>query len=154
MFYKGFDFLKFLAFLIFLCLNNLLILNEGIQSMLNYSFLHISSIGRKTEEKIWESGIRTTEEFVKSQTNSIPPSTREKIINHINMSGSNAEDPYHYYNHLPSSEQWRIFKRFQKYTAYIDIETTKLDTYRDKITTIALYPGFPKRCNDETGISC
>ncbi len=109
--------------------------------MLNCSFLHIPSIGRKTEEKIWESGIITTEEFIKSQTNSIPPRTREKIINHINMSGSNAEDPYHYYDHLPSSEQWRIFKRFQKYTAYIDIETTGLDTYRDKITTIALYDG-------------
>ena len=109
--------------------------------MLNCSFLHIPSIGRKTEEKIWESGIRTTEEFIKSQTNSIPPRTREKIINHINTSRSNMEDPHQYYDNLPSSEQWRIFKRFQKNTAYIDIETTGLDTYRDKITTIALYDG-------------
>ena len=109
--------------------------------MLNCSFLHIPSIGRKTEEKIWESGIRTNDEFIKSHPNTIPPRTREKIINHINTSRSNMEDPHQYYDNLPSSEQWRIFKRFQKNTAYIDIETTGLDTYRDKITTIALYDG-------------
>lgn len=109
--------------------------------MLNCSFLHIPSIGQKTERKIWENEIRTNEEFIKSPTNSIPPRTREKIINHINTSRSNMEDPHQYYDNLPSSEQWRIFKRFQKNTAYIDIETTGLDTYRDKITTIALYDG-------------
>ncbi|MBC2703521.1 ribonuclease H-like domain-containing protein [Desulfobacula sp.] len=108
---------------------------------MNCSFLHIPSIGQKTERKIWENEIRTNEEFIKSPTNSIPPRTREKIINHINTSRSNMEDPHQYYDNLPSSEQWRIFKRFQKNTAYIDIETTGLDTYRDKITTIALYDG-------------
>jgi len=109
--------------------------------MLNYSFLHIPSIGQKTESKIWKNGIRTTEEFIESQIKSIPTKTRDKIISHINTSTSKAEDPHHYYDNLPSSEQWRIFERFQKNTAYIDIETTGLSTYRDEITTIALYDG-------------
>jgi len=108
--------------------------------MLNSSFLHIPSIGQKTERKIWESGIRTTDEFIKSPADSIPPKTRSKILKYI-QADSNIEDPHHYYDNLPSGEQWRIFKRFQKNTAYIDIETTGLDSYRDEITTIALYDG-------------
>lgn len=109
--------------------------------MLNSSFLHIPSIGQKTERNIWSDGIGTAEEFIKSPPKSMPPKAREKIINHINTSRSKTEDPHHYYDNLPSSEQWRIFKRFQENTAYVDIETTGLDTYRDKITTIALYDG-------------
>ena len=109
--------------------------------MLSNSFIHIPSIGQKTEKKIWGNGIRTNEEFINSSTKIIPPRTREKIINHINISVSNTEDPHHYYDTLPSKEQWRIFKRFQNTTAYIDIETTGLDSYRDEITTIALYDG-------------
>jgi len=116
-------------------------LKQGMQLMLNSSFLHIPSIGQKTEKKIWESGIKTNEEFVNLLPDSIPPRTRKKITNHIITSTSNSEDPHHFYDNLPSSEQWRIFKRFQNSTAYIDIETTGLDSYRDEITTIALYDG-------------
>lgn len=109
--------------------------------MIKNSFLHIPKIGAKTEEKIWYSGITTTEEFVKSPVKSIPIKTRERIVNHLNGSNINAEDPHYFYDNLPSNEQWRIFKRFQHTTAYIDIETTGLSSYRDEITTIALYDG-------------
>ena len=54
--------------------------------MLNSSFLHIPSIGQKTEKKIWGDGIETADEFIKSPSKSIPPKTREKILNHINTS--------------------------------------------------------------------
>ncbi len=107
--------------------------------MLNNSFIHIPSIGQITEEKIWKNGIRTTDEFLYSEADFLPPKTREKIKNYI--SRFHPEDPHHYYDNLPSKKQWRIFKRFQNTTAYIDIETTGLDNYRDKITTIALYDG-------------
>jgi len=107
--------------------------------MLSNSFIHIPSIGQKTERKIWNNGIKSTEEFINSQADFVPPKTREKIKNYIK--NSHAEDPHHYYDTLPSKEQWRIFKRFQNTTAYIDIETTGLDSYWDKITTIALYDG-------------
>lgn len=54
--------------------------------MLNSSFLHIPLIGQKTERKIWGNGIVTAEEFIKSPPKSIPPKTREKILNHIDTS--------------------------------------------------------------------
>lgn len=106
--------------------------------MLSSSFLHIPKIGSKTEQRIWENGIGTIEEFIKSPVNYPPPRTRERIINHVRIK---SEDPHHYYDNLPSGEQWRIFKRFQKGAAYVDIETTGLSSYRDEITTIALYDG-------------
>jgi uncharacterized protein YprB with RNaseH-like and TPR domain len=108
--------------------------------MLNNCFLHLPSIGAQTEKKIWESGIKTIDNFVKCPPKFIGPKNRKKILYHINLA-ENAEDPHHFYDTLPSNEQWRIFKRFQKSTAYIDIETTGLDSYHNIITTIALYDG-------------
>lgn len=108
--------------------------------MLSSSFLHIPKIGAKTEKKIWESGINTNNDFIKHPPEFITPKSRKNILNHI-KTVQKTEDPHHYYDYLPSGEQWRIFKRFQKQTAYIDIETTGLDTCKDEITTIALYDG-------------
>lgn len=107
--------------------------------MLNNTFIHIPSIGKVTEEKIWRNGISTVDEFINASADFLPPKTRDKIKTYIN--NSNPDDPRHLYDQLPSSEQWRIFKRFQDTTAYIDIETTGLESYNSEITTIALYDG-------------
>lgn len=107
--------------------------------MLNSTFIHIPSIGKITEEKIWNNGINTTDQFINASIDFMAPKTCEKIKTHLNR--SQPDDPHHYYDDLPSGEQWRIFKRFQKTTAYIDIETTGLEFYNSKITTIALYDG-------------
>ena len=109
--------------------------------MLKNSFIHIPSIGQKTEEKIWKNGIRTAEEFIQSPTHFLAPKTRQRIADHIHATRSEIQTAHYYYDHLPTGEQWRIFKNFQNNTAYIDIETTGLSTYRNEITTIALYDG-------------
>ncbi|MCP4762502.1 MAG: ribonuclease H-like domain-containing protein [archaeon] len=108
--------------------------------MLEYCFIHLPSIGDKTENKLWESGIKTIDDFIKYPPEFIGEKKKSKILNHINLT-ENTENPHHFYDTLPSKEQWRIFKRFQKTTAYIDIETTGLDSYHSEITTIALYDG-------------
>lgn len=108
--------------------------------MLNNCFLHLPSIGAKTEKKLWATGIKTINDFVENPPKFIQLKNRTKILQHID-SINNYENPHYYYDNLPSNEQWRIFKRFQKDTAYIDIETTGLDTFGNKITTIALYDG-------------
>lgn len=107
--------------------------------MLNSTFIHIPSIGKITEEKIWNNGINTADQFINAPIDFIAPKTCEKIKRFL--TDSHPDDPHHFYDGLPSSEQWRIFKRFQKTTAYIDIETTGLEFYNSKITTIALYDG-------------
>jgi len=42
---------------------------------------------------------------------------------------------------LPSNQFWRIFPEFRESTAYLDIETTGLDSWGNQITTNALYDG-------------
>ncbi len=108
--------------------------------MLEHCFIHLPSIGEKTENRLWESGIKTIDDFVKYPPKFIEGKKRERILNLIN-SVDDIEDPHNFYDTLSSKEQWRIFKRFQKTTVYIDIETTGLDSYYSEITTIALYDG-------------
>ena len=47
---------------------------------------------------------------------------------------------------MPPSQHWRLFSSFRESTAYLDIETTGLDPWRDEITTIALYDGKSIYC--------
>ena len=42
---------------------------------------------------------------------------------------------------MPSKQFWRFFPEFRESTAYLDIETTGLDSWGNTITTIALYDG-------------
>lgn len=111
--------------------------------MLNHSFVHIPTIGLLTENKIWTSGIRTMEEFIKSPPAFLKPPRQQAIGRHIHLSiekMQNGEARY-FCDNLPTGEQWRLFREYQDATAYIDIETTGIGDYGDIITTIALYDG-------------
>ena len=44
-------------------------------------------------------------------------------------------------NLLPSNQHWRFFPEFRESTAFLDIETTGLNSWSKEITTIALYDG-------------
>ena len=109
--------------------------------MLQNSFLHISGIGRKTEQKIWESGLRTWQDFRPP----FPPDISRTILNRIQYGLDSHPDnildsPDYLYQKLPSSQHWRLFPRFRNSTAFIDIETTGI-RQNCQITTIALYDG-------------
>jgi len=47
----------------------------------------------------------------------------------------------HFSGSLPSGLHWRLFPDFRDSVAYLDIETTGLDSWENSITTIALYDG-------------
>lgn len=111
--------------------------------MLHISFLHIPSIGESTEKQIWNSGIRTVDDFLESPPEFLSLNKRRKIEDHIHLSKDKirSKDARYFYDNLPSREHWRIFKEYKDTTAYIDIETTGLGSPEDIITTIALYDG-------------
>jgi uncharacterized protein YprB with RNaseH-like and TPR domain len=50
-------------------------------------------------------------------------------------------NPSYFSELLPANQCWRLFPEFRDSIAYLDIETTGLDRYFSKITTIALYAG-------------
>ena len=111
--------------------------------MLNSSFSHIPCVGAATERKIWGSGIKTMDDFVKSSPEFISPNKRQTIIDYIQVSKKhiNNKNVQFFYKNLPSKEHWRLFGEFRKNIVYLDIETTGLGTLEDEITTIALYDG-------------
>jgi hypothetical protein len=50
-------------------------------------------------------------------------------------------NPRRFAEKIPAKQHWRFFPEFRESTAYLDIETTGLDSWNNEITTIALYDG-------------
>ena len=111
--------------------------------MLQHSFSHIPSVGLTTERRIWDSGIRSGDEFILKPPTFLAKNKSAKIIEHLQLSTSKIEsqDVSYFIQNLSAKDQWRIFRDFQSTTAYLDIETTGLGGAGDVITTIALYDG-------------
>ena len=111
--------------------------------MLQNTFIHIQSIGAITEQRLWESGLRDWDAFAKDI--SIPLSGKRKYLLQKGIDESRQHlyqnNPVYFSKCLPSNQSWRFFPDFRDSTVYLDIETTGLDRYYQKITTIALYDG-------------
>jgi len=111
--------------------------------MLHNSFLHIPSIGSKTENRIWQSGISNWNDFLKNPPDFLFSGKATLICEHIRISKEKIvySEPEYFYSGLVSGDHWRVFREFRDSTAYLDIETTGLGGPGDIITTIALYDG-------------
>jgi len=111
--------------------------------MLTNTFVHIQSIGAITEQRLWESGIRDWDSFSSDPPIAISPGRQHFLLKGTEESKRHLanRNPAYFSNLLPSNQCWRLFSEFRDSTAYLDIETTGLDRYLNKITTIALYDG-------------
>ena len=111
--------------------------------MLKNTFLHIPGIGIITERQFWESGVHSWEDFTPDSPMRLSQSKRDTINAYLEKSHKNIEsnNPKYFSDLLPSNLQWRFFPEFRKSTVYLDIETTGLESWRNEITTIALYDG-------------
>ena len=109
--------------------------------MLCHTFCHIPGIGLKTEQKLWEEGITTWDEWRDPspvRLSAIIRTDAARIIakSQVALTG----DPAFFTGNLASTEPWRIFSHFREKTVYLDIETTGLDDGAE-VTAIALYDG-------------
>jgi len=111
--------------------------------MLSHTFCHIQTIGPRTEERLWRSGILTWDDLEAAEPRLLPPTARPLIANRVATARHHlrAGKAAYFADSLPAKQIWRIFPHFRAATAYLDIETTGLGDYRDHITTIALYDG-------------
>ena len=109
--------------------------------MLTNSYIHIPSVGRITEQKIWKSGITSWDSF---DENKLASSLvrRQHIKKFVDLSIQELEkNNYSFFSSLlPKPEHWRCLPSFSK-VAYLDIETTGLDKENDDITLIGVYDG-------------
>ncbi len=111
--------------------------------VLQNTFCHIPSISLKTELRLWEAGLHSWDQCAGPLPGALSKRKLSTIMAHLPESHAQlaASNPRYFAEHLPSSEQWRLFARFRNTTAFLDIETTGLGGPGDHITTIVLYDG-------------
>ena len=111
--------------------------------MLKNTFIHTPGIGMKSEQKIWSSGIYSWNDFLKGDLSIFTPTKRDILKRSIEESHEQLSklNPDFFGTQMPSNQHWRIFPEFKGLAAYMDIETTGLESLINKITTIAIYDG-------------
>lgn len=111
--------------------------------MLENSFIHIPGVGRRTEQRIWSSGVCSLEQFSCAAPSFLTSSKAKHVQSHVSKSINSikSSDAGYFYENLSPCDSWRMFREFRNSVAYVDIETTGLGAPADIITTIALYDG-------------
>jgi len=111
--------------------------------LLRNTFRHIHGVGPRTEQLLWEIGMRDWQAVLGAKAVPFSESRRVHLGDGLRESVARlqAGDARYFSDTLPSSEQWRMFPEFRDSVAYVDIETTGLGSPGDYITTISLYDG-------------
>ncbi|MEE8430791.1 MAG: ribonuclease H-like domain-containing protein [Candidatus Desulfatibia sp.] len=109
--------------------------------MLKNTFIHIPGIGPKTEQRFWDSGIHSWDDFTQNCPVRLSQSKMDIITSYLEESKQNLKsyNPNYFSDLLPANQHGRFFPEFRNSTVYLDIETTGLESWGNIITTIALY---------------
>ena len=109
--------------------------------MLRHTFCHLPGVAAGTEQRLWSAGLTTWDHALagegakKTPGRKLPADLlRESVQRH------GVGDAAWFDARLPAAESWRLFADFRDRCAYLDIETTGMESY-DLVTTIALYDG-------------
>ncbi len=110
---------------------------------LKSTFIFLPNVKWKTEEKWWRRGITSWKSL---QSNlflllGLDRSKRERLIAIIRNAEAASENfnSKFFQSMLPPSEYWRLYKQFRSNTVFLDIESTGLSVYYDKITAVGAY---------------
>lgn len=106
---------------------------------LENSFIFLSGIGEKTEQRLWKNNVTHWDDFV---DNSVITGARyEKAYTVLEKAQKNLSvgNTTFFDEHMPSKTQWRLYNNFKDSACFFDIETTGLDKHRNKVTTVSFY---------------
>lgn len=111
--------------------------------MIENSFLHIPRIGSKTEQRLWQSGIHSWDDFSPDCPIRFPQTKIETINAALEESRHHFKsgNPNYFSDKLPANQLGRLFPDFRESTAFIDVQKTGMKRWGFEITTIALYDG-------------
>lgn len=104
--------------------------------MLQYTFRHLKGFGAKKEAELWRARTFTWDDFENSYGSQL--SLFEQTGSSLQESkiALEAGDVEYFATHLPHQEHFRIALTYPEDTMFLDIETTGLSKYYDKITLI------------------
>jgi uncharacterized protein YprB with RNaseH-like and TPR domain/predicted nuclease with RNAse H fold/dephospho-CoA kinase len=106
--------------------------------MLISTFQHLKGIGVKREKEFWRSGILSWKDFIEKedvQLSLFGQSEGRNILS-TSLNAFEEEDANYFARLLPAKEHYRIALAFPQKTLFLDIETTGLSRYYDKITLV------------------
>jgi len=112
--------------------------------MIKSTFIFIPGIGEKTEENLWKRGILTWGDLKESAHIIGLSKTKRRIVEDYLDRAEDALDTHDasfFAAHLPQKEYWRIYKELRDKALFLDIETTGLSLYYDRITLIGAFNG-------------
>lgn len=113
--------------------------------MLDQTFIHIPGIGRRTERELWQSGIRSWDDFDGWFTRpaAIGAGLRRRLETYIPQSIEAVQrgDAGFFARLSTLGEAWRLFPEFADQCVFLDIETTGLSTVFDTVTMVGLFDG-------------
>lgn len=104
--------------------------------MIRRTFSIAPSIGKKKEMRIWESGIRTWEDFLNAEDVCTVSDSRKGDCDSVISEAVDlldSRDAVGLRGMLPRSEEWRLFGEFGDSAAFLDIETDGLS--RESLVT-------------------
>lgn len=113
--------------------------------MIENTFIHISGIGKKTEAALWQAGYHRWRDIAAAKKlPALPAAVHLPVLQKELNKAQNALDtrqPRFFKKSLGAADSWRLFRTFRDSCAYIDIETSGLDSRHHSITAATVYDG-------------
>lgn len=110
--------------------------------MLESTFLFLKGVGEFTERRIWDEGVTTWEQFLRSVHLPGISCSRKSLYDPQVAAAQERyqqQDARYFSRCLKSRDQWRLFDVFRSRTVFLDIETTGTAPQDGEITMVGLY---------------
>lgn len=105
--------------------------------MIIHTFQILPSVGAKKEKAIWETGVRSWDDFLSSDSvSTMKPEAKERGDVLLTQASELLDDgdSWTLSDLMPKGEVWRLYRHFRDRAAYLDIETDGLS--RDALVTV------------------
>ncbi len=112
--------------------------------MIRNSFIFLEGIGKEKEKKIWKSGIKSWDDFIKADRVFGVSQKRKSCYNRKIVEAKSQLYDFNssfFTKILPKSEHWRLYDFFREEAVFLDIEVDGMDNNSD-ITVVGLFDGI------------
>lgn len=109
--------------------------------MIRCTFQILPSVGKGKERNLWKSGVRDWDEFRgESKVKGISAERKEAMDIHLDRADEFLDRGVtdYFCKILPTVEHWRLYDRFRKDTAFLDIETDGRSSYSN-VTVVGIH---------------